>query len=390
MKVTRFTIYLALIFLLRIPGFTQDISLNFQIFNQEKLQLLYLSDMDLLQQGAAGTSEPIFEIILKAGDPIEFPTITRYTDCSIFLNIKKDGESLVSWQSNTFEIPARSTPYYLSNIPLIANNYRFDESDPNTQVVLNKTSMSGNIESLQEDIFSSGKLPVGNYTLEVLLNYKYIYDNKATNGRTEEYFTFIEAVNPSFIQLISPGNQVTDGDPLTIYNEFPVFQWTGNGDEYQVVVFEKRNHLQSIDDIVRSRENWKSELSPVQSVIYPQGGKAIPLETGKTYYWMVRMFVSTSSGKEAINSEIWQFYLANPASQANGQGIISKNDMLAFLRDLLGDKADEIAESLDDYQVSGIKVNGTEITIQELYNLINTYRSQKVEVMDLILPETIN
>jgi len=141
---------------------------------------------------------------------------------------------------------------------------------------------------------------------------------------------------------------------------------------------------------VRSRENWKSELSPVQSVIYPQGGKAIPLETGKTYYWMVRMFVSTSSGKEAINSEIWQFYLANPASQANGQGIISKNDMLAFLRDLLGDKADEIAESLDDYQVSGIKVNGTEITIQELYNLINTYRSQKVEVMDLILPETIN
>ncbi len=388
MKVTRFTIYLALIFLLRIPGFTQDISLNFQIFNQEKLQLLYLSDMDLLQQGAAGTSEPIFEIILNApGDPINHPTVTRYTGCRIFLNIKKDNESLVSWQSNSFEIPVNPAPYHLSNIPLIANNYRFDESDPNTQVVLNKTSLSTDIESLQEDIFSSGKLPVGNYTLEVLLNYNF---NSLPMPNIEQSFTFIEAVNPSFIQLISPGNQVTDGDPLTIYNEFPVFQWTGNGDEYQVVVFEKRNHLQSIDDIVRSRENWKSELSPVQSVIYPQGGKAIPLETGKTYYWMVRMFVSTSSGKEAINSEIWQFYLANPASQANGQGIISKNDMLAFLRDLLGDKADEIAESLDDYQVSGIKVNGTEITIQELYNLINTYRSQKVEVMDLILPETIN
>ena len=190
-------------------------------------------------------------------------------------------------------------------------------------------------------------------------------------------------MNPAFIRL-------SDDEPQIIYNEFPVFQWTGNGDEYQVVVFEKRSRFQTIDDIVRSRENWKSDLSPVESVIYPQGGKAIPLETGKTYFWMVRMLINTSSGKEAVNSEIWQFHLANPSNQLYGQGLISKNDMLAFLRDLLGDKADEIAASLDDFQVSTVKVNGAEITIQELYNLINTYRSQKVEVLDLILPETIN
>ncbi len=386
MKATRFGIYLALVFLMRVPGFTQDISLTFEIFNQEKLQLLYLSDMDLLQQGASGTSEPIFEIILSApGDPAQ-PNVTRYTGCRIFLNIKKDEESLVSWQSNAFEIPVQSEPYHLSNIPLIANTYRFDETDPATQVVLNKTALSTDIESLQEDIFSSGKLPVGNYTLEVLLNYNF----NALPLQTEQTFTFIEAVNPSFIQLISPGNQVADGEPQAIYNEFPVFQWTGNGDAYQVVVFEKRNRFQTIDDIVRSRENWKSELSSVESVIYPQGGNVIPLETGKTYFWMVRMFVNTSSGKETVNSEVWQFYLANPSNQLSGQGLISKNDMLAFLRDLLGDKADEIAASLDDFQVSTVKVNGSEITIQELYNLINTYRSQKVEVLDLILPETIN
>ena len=386
MKAIRFSIYLVLVFLLQVPGFAQNISLDFQIFNQEKLQLLYLSDIDLLQQGAAGTSEPIFEIILNApGDP-SYPDVTMYTGCRIFLNIKKDDESLVSWQSNSFEIPVKSTPYHLSNIPLIANNYRFDEANPNTQILLNKTSLSSDIESLQEDIFSSGKLPVGNYTLEVLLNYNF----NALPRQTEQTFTFIEAVNPSFIQLISPGNQVSDGEPETVYNEFPVFQWTGNGEDYQVVVFEKRNRFQTIDDIVRSRENWKSEESPVQSVMYPQGGDAIPLETGKTYYWMVRMFINTSSGKETINSEVWQFYLANPANQADGQGLISKNDMLAFLRDILGNKADEIAASLDDYQVSGIKVNGTEITIQELYDLINTYRSQKVEVLDLILPETLN
>lgn len=385
MKAARFTLSLALVFLLRAQSFSQDISLNFQIFNQEKLQLLYLSDMDLLQQGAAGTSEPIFEIIVNAPGDLSQPGVTEYTGCRIFLNIKKDNTSLVSWQSNTFVIPVNATPYHISNIPLIANSYQFDASNPRTKVVLNKTSLS-DIESLQEDIFSSGKLPVGNYTLEVLLNYNF----NALPSKTEQTFTFIEAVNPSFIQLIAPGNQAADGEPQALYNAFPVFQWTGNGDAYQVVVFEKRNRLQTIDDIVRSRENWKSEISPVESVIYPQGGKAIPLETGKTYYWMVRMFINTSSGREAINSEVWQFYLADPSDRDEGQGLISKNDMLAFLRDLLGDKADAIAASLEDFQVSTVKVNGSEITIQELYNLINTYRSQKVEVLDLILPEAIH
>ncbi|MEJ2052405.1 MAG: hypothetical protein P8X42_00680, partial [Calditrichaceae bacterium] len=57
-----------------------------------------------------------------------------------------------------------------------------------------------------------------------------------------------------------------------------------------------------------------------------------------------------------------------------------------FLRDMIGDQADEIAKQLADYDVKSIQVNGQEITIEDLYQLINEYRLKQVEVVDLIPP----
>ena len=98
------------------------------------------------------------------------------------------------------------------------------------------------------------------------------------------------------------------------------------------------------------------------------------------------MLVQTSAGIETINSEIWEFQLVDPVNLGDQQGAITRNMLIEFLRDLIGDKADELAKQLGDYNVKSINVNGQDMSIEDLYLLINEYRLKDVEVVDLILP----
>lgn len=368
----------------------QNINVNFRLLNPA-IQTLYVSDLDLLQQGIeSGTAEPIFEITVDAPgfDPANDGEI--YENCRMLVSLHKDDNLLASWNSNYFRIPENPVPYRITNDVLVNGRYAFDPAISGTAITFSETEISDYIDKLQNDILASGKLPVGNYTLEINLSYNNLQNPQGGIVTEDKSFTFLTATNPSYIQLVAPGVVAGGGEPQTIFSEFPVFQWTGNGDQFQVLVFEKRNADQTVDDVINSRENWHSEPLSVQSALYPQGGEVIPLEYGKTYFWMVKMLVSTSSGTEEVNSEVWQFKLADPADQNNQQAALSKNEIMTFLRDLLGDRAEEIAKSLEDYEVATIRVNGSDISIQELYNLINTYRGSEVEVQDLILPGTLN
>lgn len=382
-------VYLSLLLLFSSTLSAQDIQISFRIVDpilaQEGLNTIYLSDTEIATMFSGEFQKPIFEVQIGAmGDPLQ-PNIA-YENCEMFLSIKKDDAILASWYSDPFIIPSQPEPYILPNEQLINNTFYFDPANSATRVRIHERESTDDLTNLQTEALSSGTLPIGNYTLEIQLNYAF---NSQTYQKLD-VFPFLSTTNPSYVQLVSPGNYAGGMDAITIFNEFPVFQFAGNGDEYQVVVFEKKNDFQTVDDVINSRENWQSDPGPELSVIYPQGGNAIPLEYGKTYYWMVRMFIVSTSGTNTINSEVWQFRLGDPANPADQQALISKNDLMAFLKDLLGDQADEIAASLTDYEVATIRVNGTEMTIQELYNLLNTYRNQKIQIEDIVLPGSSN
>lgn len=357
----------------------QTIQIDFNILDQQKLETLYLADIDLLQQGLTGTAESIFEIIVNAPPDPTSPG-SNYENCRMHIALKKDADLIVSWQSDPFLIPANPTPYHLSNELLIAGKFLFDENNPDTRIHFNETHMGDELDNLQNDVLSSGKLPIGVYTLEIALNYTF---NQISHTQ-EELFPFIRATNPSYIQLIAPGNTVGSAEPAPVYTEFPVFQFSGNGEAYQVFVFEKRNEFQTLDDIVRSQPNWESEPGPELSLQYPQDGSAIPLQPGKTYFWKVNMLVESSAGQEKIPSEFWQFKVVDPASLGNNQQMLSKQEIMRFLQDLLGDRANAISRSLEDYQLSSINLNGTTISIQELYRLMALYRGHSVTVYDVV------
>ena len=355
----------------------QNIQIDFNILDQQKLETLYLADIDLLQQGLTGTAEPIFEIIIRA-EPDPMSPASNYENCHMRIALKKDAYLIASWNSDPFIIPPRTEPYILTNDKLIAGQFRFGESD-STRIRFNETHMGDELETLQNDVLASGKLPIGQYTLEIDLNYTF----NQTNYSKEEQFPFIQATNPSYIQLIAPGALAGSGEPAPVYSEFPVFQFTGNGDSYQVLVFEKRSEYQTLDDVVRSLPNWKSDPGPALSLQYPQDGTAIPLQAGKTYFWKVNMLVESSAGQEYVSSELWEFKIVDPASLANNQQTLSKQEIFDFLKDLLGDRADEITRSLDGYHLSSINVNGTNISIQGLYRYLAGYRGHSVKVYDV-------
>ncbi len=376
MKRTPLTLMLIFALGLGLKTFAQDLTLNLQVLDEEKLQVLFISDLDLQQ---LGTAEELFSLQIIKNTNRGFPR------CHLLLQVWKDQDLLAYSESDSFAIPAdpAGTVYETNNVELVNNSFYLHPGDPSTRIHMKESKLGDEIEGLQEKVLSSGKAPFGVYKLSATLF-------NDVDGSTVDFreVTFLAATNPSYIQLVSPGGNAGSGLAHPVYTEFPIFQWNGNGEEYQVVVFEKKPMLQSLDDVLGSVPNWESEHLSGLSAMYPQGSGAIPLEFGKTYYWMVRMFVHTSSGIERINSEVWEFKLSDPANQGLSQNALSKQDLLSFLQDLLGEKAKVIKDRLTGFDIRSIMLNGQRIDIQELYQKIRDYRDRKVEVYDVVLPSS--
>lgn len=338
-------------------------------------EVIYVSDLDILQLASA---DEFFEIIISNFSD------QSYSNCILTLSFFKDQTLLAKVESDPFTIPASLGRRSANNVDLMRDEfYLTDDRNEDYLIEVHESDLfTKEINNLERDILSSGKLPVGHYELVGVL--------AGSEFNEEEYSDYFDITNPSFVQLVAPGSETGSGFKEDVYTEFPVFQWNGNGSEYQVVVFEKKYALQSLDNILNMNPNWKSDRLENYSIQYPQAGDGnnvvIPLEFGKTYYWMVRMFIQTSAGEETINSEIWEFQLVDPINLGDEQDAIARNLLIEFLRDLIGDKADELAKRLGDYNVKTINVNGQDISIEDLYQLINEYRLKDVEVVDLILP----
>ena len=357
------------------PLFSQQaLTLQIIVLDAEKLQTLYFSDLGLTQEQLG---QELFEVrMIKNSSDV-------YEQTRMVFELFKDDKLVTHSVSEQFTIPGDppATVYSVTNADLFNNNFCFNAQDPNTCVRFNDFEIVDEGEKLQQDILASGKLPVGTYKVLIRLE---------SSGQqiAEQEEILIRAMNPSFVQLIAPGDAYGSGEPPEVYNQYPLFQWNGNGVEYQIAVHEKKEMMESLDDVLNSTPDWQPEPTTALSIQYPQGGEGVvPLEFGKTYYWYVTMFVSTSGGDEKIQSEVWQFKLVDPANVENAHGLEAKNDVLQFLRDLIGDRADEIAKELDGYAVKTILMNGESVSIESLLSKLSSkdYLDKDLEVIDLEL-----
>ncbi len=350
-----------------------DFSIELTIFDNQKLQSLYLSDLDFQN---FGSGEEVFTITITKN------TDLAYQNCLLHLQLKKENEILIDAISQPFNIPGgnKGEEFTVSNLTLAEGGLRFGDTE-DTEVYFDQINIKPEAESLKEQILASGKVPVGIYWLTIELR-------QAQQATPLAALTtvLLKATNPSYLNLVSPGNPASSGQVPSIYTQYPLFQWTGNGSEYQVMVFEKKEMMQSFDDIINSQANWKSERTSQFSIQYPQAGNAIPLEYGKTYYWLVRMFTQTSSGEEFLDSEIWQFQVSNPERGSNLQEEFAQNELWQFLVQLLGERADEVKENLKGASLKRIIYNGEEISISQFFQILNGYRGQQFELLEFEAP----
>ncbi|MBN2424140.1 MAG: hypothetical protein JXR46_01685 [Calditrichaceae bacterium] len=362
---------LAVILIIPLTVFAQnDIIINVTVYEADILEVLYAADLDLMQQG---TGRELFMVNLTN-------TIGQeYNNCIMNVRITKDGSEISAANSELFKIPAGVQSYQMNNVDLINNTFAFNLQDDATRIRFKKAQVSSEVEGLQKELLTTGKVPIGAYFLIVDI----VWEGDII-GTVR--VPLLHAINPSFVQPILPGVAAGSGMPADIYTQYPVFQWNGNGTDYEVMVFESRPGLSSMDDILNSAPSWKSERISGFSIQYPPVN-AVPMEYGRNYYWLVKMYVHTSSGEEVVNSEIYQFRMVDPTNMDQEIARLVKLELIEFLREFIGDEADDIARKLEDYDFSKIYLNGEAIPLDELRQHISSgkYKKGEFEVVDLDL-----
>ena len=323
-------------------------------------QSIFIADFDFLQVGAV---EELFEIEIdkrKGEVNVDFIEIRL---------VQNNSETLATILTNSFNIPSDVTFWSISN------------QDLESRIGIKDSNLDPTATNLQDQIMATSQIPVGLYTLTSKLSYSF----KGVEQDDIETTNVINIVvsNPTLINLITPGVLLNSGYNYDIYSEQPILQWNGNSGEYQAVVFKKQSEFSTVEDILNSVPIWESPRLATLSTQYPDFN-ALPLEYGKTYVWLVRSFISTSSGENFISSEPWEFTLVDP-SQNMGMENMAKQEIEQLLKQLLGDNAERIIRKTDGFRLSSIRVNGSVISIQELYQIIEKYRNEEHEIYDIFL-----
>lgn len=350
--------------------FAQNVQIALQDAGISQYQSIFASDFDFLQVGSV---EELFTMsVTKA------PGLVSNAELTFVL--EQEGELLATIRTNPFSMPFDAGQWMISNIELANENFRFDPADD--PITISESGVEDRADALRDDILATSQLPTGTYTLKANL----VYTDNSGAQETASGVNVLDIVitNPTLINLVSPGVSLNSGFDYELFTDLPLLQWNGNSGDFQVLVFKKRDEFASAEDILNSQPVWESERFSSLSAQYPDVG-ALPLEFGSTYVWLVRSYINSSSGEIALNSELWEFTVVDPSQSNTTIESLAKQELEILLKQLLGDRADSIIRQIEDYGLKTIRVNGSTISVQELYQFLEKYRDQEQEITDLIL-----
>ncbi len=332
-------------------------------------QVIYVSDFDFLQQGNA---ELLFVL--------RFTNSTR-TQVKLVFEVTKDGERIASAESDFFSLPGNLAGYEVTNIQLM-NGFSFPGETENIQ--FDQTNIHNPSDQFQDDLFGSGQLPRGKYRLTATL-FTPSGDIYGQGGSSE-----ISVLNPTYIDLVEPGNQAGSSLVPTINNEFPVFQFNTDYSDplvmvnqpYRLRVYKKLETHGSVDEVLTTTPQLDINIGTT-NFQYPTVG-AQPLESGFTYYWQVTTDFPTTNGTDFLQSPIFQFKYESGMSGISGDDKNeAANSVLELLRSIIGNRADQVAAMLNSYDLKYIRVNNQTITTQQLFEILDNYEGSTVKISDL-------
>ena len=245
--------------------------------------------------------------------------------------------------------------------------------------------------NIQQQILQSGKLPNGNYIFTVSLKCS-TDDNIIYDSITKT----IEAYEPTFLDLISPGGSIQDTISNTILTTNPLFTW--NADycsqcDYGIRVCKYNPALHSslsdaINDNSMLPSNQSFDFYPIssnQSFSYPTSD-AFDLIPGDLYVWQIQRSYETTLGTQANKSSIFVFKIYSIDDDIDDD---SSNDLYAdLLNQLLGYQYEQLfgdSGELKGFTVKGntILLNNEAVPISVLYDIINQLNNGSLEIIEV-------
>jgi len=370
----RFQLVALLIVCFTFNSKAQELTVNLMDLGIGSYQSLLINDFDFLLVGSA---QELFSIQLtKTQGVIEVENIS--------IRLFQGNELLASILTNNFSLTSEPMSWVFSNKELADGNVILNDG-PKGQVRIVSSELDPGANELQSEILATSSIPVGEYSLRAKVTYSIEGDMEQ---RTAEGINIIRIVisNPFLINLVFPGTEYNSGILFDVFTEQPILQWNGNSGRYQVLVFQKRNEFSTTDEILNSVPVWQSTIleDGLTSTQYPDFG-AVPLVYGQSYAWLVRAVISTSSGDQFVNSELWEFTLVDPSQMSASALSMAKQQLITVLKQLIGDKADALIQQLDGYDLTTIRLNNNIVEIQDLYPILEKYRNTQVDVTDLSL-----
>ena len=245
--------------------------------------------------------------------------------------------------------------------------------------------------NIQQQILQSGKLPNGNYIFTVSLKCA-TDDNIIYDSITKT----IEAYEPTFLDLISPGGSIQDTLSNTILSTHPLFTW--NADycsqcEYGIRVCKYDPSLHSslsdaINDNSMLPSNQSFDFYPVssnQSFSYPTSD-AFDLIPGDLYVWQIQQSYENTLGIQENKSPIFIFKIYSIDDEINNS---SSNGLYSdLLIQLLGYQYDQLFSNngqLKGFTVKGntILLNNEVVPISVLYDIVNQLNNGNLEIIEV-------
>ena len=242
-------------------------------------------------------------------------------------------------------------------------------------------------ELIKSSILGSGKIPNGLYTFDFKL--------KTEDDIVVDQINKIINVNePEYINLMSPGGFVSDTLMNIVYSKFPVFSWNSDNCSscqmyIRVCEFNPSNHSspeEAINDIAslpNIEDNSYYSINDNSNTFQYPTIDSKNLENGKLYAWqLVRTYESTL-GTEELFSDIYVFKVFDSYNQTL--------DNLEIIKLLIGEqKYNELFNqggSLSGYNQidDSIKLNGVEISMSELNQIITQIKSGNLNIESIIV-----
>ena len=362
-----------------------------EVFFNEDIVGYYIAAFDL----STGVSNVLmFDYSIETDDPdcyLPGDFISLTIDFSIKVQIPGIGiNSYTQLSSGKFKITNILGPLHFRNTDLNLSNSSIGSANIE---VLNFSIDENNIDidDLSSSVLQTGKIPNGSYMFDFKL-----LDSQ--NNIIDTEIKTIDVYEPSFLELISPGGEVSDTLGTSIFSSYPVFSWNADfcsSCSYGIRIAEYNpsehsNLSDAINDISSFPLDQSSdfyELPQNLNVFQYPVSNAADLEMGKMYAWQIKRSYETTVGDNDDFSPIFVFKILSPddiASEESGD-----IDILALIKELVGEsKYNQLfgpGGQLEGYFVYSMTLNGVEVTEDGLRPIARDIGDGKRTIVETII-----